>query len=267
MRTRTLSKVGGLRRSQGPTGGGTAPAATTPLTLFGANTVAWWDFSNVATLSMDSAGATPVTADGDLIGRAADLSASAAHVTRAATTNRPTWRVGVQNGRACAEYDGSDDYLRNTTFAVSQPYTVFVVGRKTSGTTVNGVLMDSNAAVQAALYVGDHPTNTPSRLRANYGVALPFDTNPTTPFTSWGTASVVANGASSRIRANGGSETTGSFGTDAMSGVRLGQIRFDLAPGYFWTGYIGEAFIVNLALTTAQIQSGEAYLRAKWGTP
>jgi hypothetical protein len=76
---------------------------TTPLSLSGCQL--WLDFMTQANVSQDTAGATPVVAPGDIVGRVIDRSANANHFIQSGITQKPLWYAdGVL-------FDGVNDVL------------------------------------------------------------------------------------------------------------------------------------------------------------
>lgn len=68
-----------------------------------------YDPSDLSTLYQDSAGTTPVTADGDPVGRIEDLSGNGNHLTQATAAARPQYKTdGTLHWLA---FDGVDDLL------------------------------------------------------------------------------------------------------------------------------------------------------------
>ena len=65
----------------------------------------YWDFTDIATLSQDSAGTTPVTASGQPVGRALDKSGQGLHFIQSVASSRPQY-----NG-AGLTLDDVDDYM------------------------------------------------------------------------------------------------------------------------------------------------------------
>src|SRR5690554_962627 len=88
-----------------------APAPFDPLSLFSnGEQGAWYDPSDLTTLYQDSAGTTPVTADGDPVGRMLDKSGNGNHADQSVAASRPIYRTdGVLHW---LEFDGVDDSLR-----------------------------------------------------------------------------------------------------------------------------------------------------------
>src|SRR5690554_7137473 len=69
----------------------------------------WYDPSNLTTLFQDSAGTTPVTADGDPVGLMLDKSGNGNHVSQSVAASRPIYRTAA--GLHWLEFDGVDDFL------------------------------------------------------------------------------------------------------------------------------------------------------------
>lgn len=65
----------------------------------------YWDFTDIATLSQDSAGTTPVTASGQPVGRALDKSGQGSHFIQSVASSRPQY-----NGAGLTP-DDVDDYM------------------------------------------------------------------------------------------------------------------------------------------------------------
>lgn len=59
----------------------------------------WYDPSDITTLFQDDAGATPVTAAGQTVGRILDKSGRGNHLTQSTLANRPTYGVEPMGGR------------------------------------------------------------------------------------------------------------------------------------------------------------------------
>lgn len=125
-------------------GGGGSPSLTTQVTAIFAATSAkgyMLNVQDIATLSQDTAGATPVVNVSDVIGRIADLSGNGNHFTQATAANKPAW-----NGNG-ADFDGAGDALTRAALDLSGCSHVYVVfaGQKTTGNN-NSVIMYHSAS-------------------------------------------------------------------------------------------------------------------------
>ena len=92
-------------------------ATFSPLSLFAASEVGvWYDPSDLTTMFQDSAGTTPVTADGQPVGKILDKSGRGNHASQATAASRP---LKTSTGLSkWIDYDAVDDAL-NTTFPSS----------------------------------------------------------------------------------------------------------------------------------------------------
>lgn len=119
-------------------GGGFSPSA-----LFaGGEQGAWYDPSDIASMSQDDAGATPVTADGQTVGRILDKSGRGNHATQATPGSRPTYRTS--GGLHWLEFDGTDDFLVTGTITPGTDKTQFFAGVRRINT-ATGIIAELSA--------------------------------------------------------------------------------------------------------------------------
>lgn len=84
--------------------------AFTPRFLFqGGEQGAWYDPSDISTLFQDSAGTTPVTADGEPVGLMLDKSGGGNHASQSTATAKPIYRT--DGALSWLEFDGVNDHL------------------------------------------------------------------------------------------------------------------------------------------------------------
>jgi len=164
-----------------------------PASLFvGGIAGAWLDSFDRTTLSQDSAGATPVTATGQPVGRISDKSGNSNHAIQATAAARPTY----QTGPARATIDKVDDRLLVTvpvggftgtmvlgtnqgtaSYGVTIPAGAYDIGGRGGlyfpGNAIvgqlirNGALSDGEAAATEAYFVANGAT-------ASYGAVTSF---------------------------------------------------------------------------------------------
>jgi len=91
----------------GSGGGGAIPWS--PTSMFAASEIGgYYDPSIISSLWQDAAGTTPVTADGQPVGKMADLSGNGNHWTSSGTA-RPTYHAS--GGKYWLQFDGVDDQM------------------------------------------------------------------------------------------------------------------------------------------------------------
>jgi hypothetical protein len=89
-----------------------------PLSLFASSEQgAWYDPSDLSTMFQDSAGTTPVTADGQPVGKILDKSGNGNHATQATSAARPLYKTdGTYHW---LQFDGVDDGLASSSINLS----------------------------------------------------------------------------------------------------------------------------------------------------
>jgi len=225
----------------------------------------WLDASDASTLFTDSAGTTAATADGDPVGRWADKSGSGRHATQTDGTKKPLRKDAKQNGRAAVEFDGINDRLiRESTFTLAQPFSVFLVLKDYSISTAS-VFIDSYDSVQCVVYNGAFFDN-PGYLSLSAGVSpAPVKiASPIFPVVIY----AVFNGSNSKINLNNNSVATNNAGNNSLTGISLGDIRGNPNPFaqglYIFDGYYCEIVIYSSELNTNDKDTVFRYLNAKW---
>ena len=204
-----------------------------------------------AGLWQDSVGGTPAVADADVVGAWADQSGSGNNATQATTSKKPLLKLAIQNGMPVVRFDGTDDYLQ-ALFALVQPVTIFLVMRKRS-TGTSRWFIDGATENACSLYI-----SSSNQVRLYSGGAL----YGTLYYTNWKIVTLVVNGATSEMFANGSSFAAGAIGSVSPGGMTIGGI----AP----TGQLptdvdfGEIVEYNSALSTANRQAVEAYLNTRF---
>lgn len=92
----------------------------------------WWDPSDLSTMFQDTAGTTPVTADGQPVARINDKSGNGRHFTQSGSAERPTYKTS--GGLHWLDFDGTDDYLTSgavtmASFASVSVHDFYIAGR------------------------------------------------------------------------------------------------------------------------------------------
>lgn len=226
------------------------------------------DLTRAANLYTDSARTTLVTASGEQVGSATDLSPNAKHASSAGTA-RPVW-----NSAGYATFDAFDDYLQTAAidFSATDAVTIVASVRKSSDA-ASGVVCELGASSSTN---GTFALYAPSSAAANVG------------FLSRGTASGLASATPfaaplalvstgegdisadlSNVRVNGaqaanaaGDQGTGNYQNAALSiGARNG------GASVFLNGRIYRLLVIGRALTTTERNLAERWAAQPVGIP
>lgn len=136
---------------------GSSAGAFSPLALA---PFAWWRVA-LGNVWQDTAGTVAATADGDPVGRVDDLSTNGRHLLQSTAAARPVLRTSA--GKYWLEFDGTDDRLRVTWTAISQPVTRIGSLYQISWT-VNDRVWDGGASNEAGIWQSG---TTPNLTMAN----------------------------------------------------------------------------------------------------
>lgn len=226
--------------------------AWTPKSLFLTGEAgAWYDPSYRSSLFVDAAGTTPVTSDGDPVGKILDLSGNGNHWIQSISAARPTYRTN--GGVHWISFDGVDDYM---------PYGATNFG---GGSAFFAYGYDTNADA-AGLMLSIHNMTSPCGGCFEQGsINTSVDSNMTTQ-------NLWVDGVPTPL------STRGQLYTD-ISGAKVqiwektlpaGQYQYGVGK-YHWSGSLyglsGHLYghVWRDRLTTAERDNLEAYLAKKMG--
>ena len=264
-----LNKIGII-----PLGQSRRRAAFSPLSL---SPVLWLNFSDISTLFTDSAGTIPVTADGDVIGYAADKSGNGNHATQATTLNKPLWKAAIQNGLGAGLWDGSNDYLLmpRVLAQADTSYTQVLVAKLQSPFSALRLVFQQVPTAQSSGAPFSHSiqlTTTPL-FRADTFPPSGGTFNSATVSTGTRLASYIQGGTSQEWRVDGASSSTGSGGetyscvtaiNQAVLGVYLNMDNLPPTTVFPYAGHICEFLVFSESLDAGQLEQLETYLNDKW---
>lgn len=217
----------------------------------------WLDFSDASTLYTDSSRTTLVASDGDVIGGVTDKSGSGKHFTQTDGTAKGLYKTNQQNGKSCIRFDGVNDYLSNASFALSQPFSVFLVMK------IFAVGNFLKSAGPPQLRTGLSGSITPL-TSATIAAGSAYNVNSYFVSGTCLLVNYVFNGASSKIYKNGSlfSGGTGNAGSGAMSGA-LYLASYDGSTGTQMDAM--ELVITSSELSTGNLTLLNTYFVNKWG--
>jgi len=209
----------------------------------------WLDSSDSGTLYQDSAGVIPAINDGDPVGYWKDKSGNSRNFIQSTAANRPSLKTSIQNSKNIIRFDGSNDFIQPSGYAVGpQPVTVFTVF-KTNGTGYHNIY--------------DTAGSNPMMWIDGSG-QIEFDVSGYRSSSVLNTATLVSyvNASSGGIITINGVTATSPYNVALSSGSTT---FFNRSGGQTYKGDFYEMLIYNSALNTAQRQQVEQYLNQKWG--
>jgi hypothetical protein len=233
-----------------------------PLQISGC--VAWFDFSDPATMFTDTGGTTAVSADENAIARINDKSAGGYHLTQSNSSDRPIYKTGIQNSLSVGRFDGSNDSLissANFSIQGSSSRTIFTVFKRDDATNRIIVSWGTNSITGSAWSITSEyglRLNLLRKLYANNGSNG-----------SWSIATASLSGTTVNdieMFFDGGgagtaTENTGGTIVTAAGPLRLGEwVNGDVQAD----GDLAEVIIYDSALSANERVIVRDYLNAKW---
>jgi large exoprotein involved in heme utilization and adhesion len=215
----------------------------------------WYDAATLSTLYQDSGKTTPVTSDGDPVGAWVDRIVAADEIAQAVTAAKPTYRASVAalNSKPALQLDGGDWLIGAWSASLAQPNTIFmVVNLDAVGTGVQYMCEGDDAAARESLRLDTNWEMYAGSSVVTGGAASANSTILT----------VVFNGASSLLYANGTQTASGNPGAHAIDGATIGARYDGVNP---MAGHVGEYMIYSRALSAAEKNLVQNYLAAKYG--
>lgn len=216
----------------------------------------------------DSAGTTPVSADGDRVGLWLDKSPSANNVLQASNSLRATYKTNIQNSLPAIRFNGVDQFLRSVAGGPDN-FTCFLTIIRRGGSSTDMKIIcwgDDSVRAKRSVY---HRTNnrigvdlSVTTLNSSSGDFVTDETN------QW---SVTYAGGSS-LGANFFKDATSigfsSIGTVSNSftneAITLGANN---TAGELWNGDVCSLIVYDSVLSTTDRLRVQAYEKSKWATP
>jgi hypothetical protein len=225
--------------------------------------VGWWDFSDPASLRQTTAGATAVTADGDVVGYALDKSGNSRPMAANNDARRPVYKVNILSGRSAVRFDGVDDALGATTHSGTASETQTWFGVFANISTAAGSRRFIARADNASLFV-DNGT-TPMRV-AYWAFGTSTFTTPTTAIGNAIYSLTYTSASQCLVRQNGKLiVTVGTPNGSYRTSTSLFLGANSLAGANATACDCLEAMIWHVALSAAERSAVEKYLAKKYG--
>lgn len=247
-------------------------ATFSPLSLFAASEVgAWYDPSDLTTMFQDSAGTTPVTADGQPVGKILDKSGRGNHASQATAAARPLYKT--DGTYSWLQFDGVDDSLSTAAidFTSTDKMSVFsgnYFANNTGNQSVTALSSDPDAVAGSFRYDRNVAT---SRLQlGSVGVRLLSSYALSSPIKSVSSQSYrFDSGGSIALRHNGAAVILTPVVTDAItprmfanSGLFIGSQG---GTSSLFNGNVYSLIVRGALSTTQEITDTETWVAAKTG--
>lgn len=201
-------------------------------------------------LWLKASAGTNTTTDGAGVTSWADQSGHARNAAASASgTNNPLYKTNVVNGKPALLFDGLSHSMDSTGWSLSQPTTIYVVGKTTAPS--GGTIFDGITTRQTVLINGSVWSFYAGSLQDS---ATATDTN-------FHVFCAVFNGASSVLYLDGASIKAANAGAGGINGFRLGN---NTIPNNSWLGHIPEALVFSGAHSAANRTAMTSYLGSSY---
>lgn len=207
--------------------------------------------SNAATVTITATN-TPANAAGACVSQINDKSGNNRHLTQGTLANMPKYWNGIA-GNNVLVFDGANDTLSVAGSIVSQPNTIAIAARSTSSN--DHIFGGGSGAVQELYDVSG------ATIRASAGLEM---FGPATTTTVRHVYVVTVNGASSKVRIDGGAGSSGNMSTGNLTnGFRVSG---NSAGSFPMAGEVQDVVITSGAMGLTDLNNLGPYMATKAGT-
>lgn len=203
-----------------------------------------------------TSGGSAVTTDGSAVARWEDQSGNGRHATQSTLNNRPLLKTSVKNSKNVLRFDGSNDGMTITPYALgsSPSYSVFVVIYQNNNNSLDVWLEGGNLNPYLSCGAG-----SPSNGFRHYDGSNTFDVTKTT-VNVWAISNYSQSTTVRQFYFNGDAVASGTSSTRAATFEYIGRSN----NGFYWDGDIAELLIYNSYLSSSNRESVRDYLNTKW---
>lgn len=229
--------------------------------------VANYDSDTPTSLWEDSARTIQASDNADVIGSEDDISGNGRHITQATTINKPTLRTAILNSKPIVRFDGTDDFLANTSFPdFGDAYTVFAVARYDSAADANqGIMEVSNGTVNTGFLLFFQTATLRSAWRCR-DIASNIDVLSSADIRDniWRIHEGSNSGSLIQYLLNGVSQGTAAYTAPNLNTLNRLDVGRTNAAGFMLQGDIAQLIIFNRNLTAGEKTAVRNWLNAKW---
>jgi hypothetical protein len=228
---------------------------------------AWYDPSDLSTLFKDTAGTTPVTADGDSVARMNDKSGNGNHVIQATGASQPIYHTS--GGKSWLTFDGTNDVLQ-TSAAIS---VTDGSGQHTAFAAVQPTTLTGSPIILSAQDGTNPSTSQFLRINGSNAETIAFNTSGTA-FTDVGVAVTATSNmvlsektttTTTEVFVGGtGNGSTAVTGTAQSGSSRLAVGGLDAVAQQPWNGRFYGGSIYKGVLGAGDLSSANTYWNGKF---
>ncbi|MCY2991113.1 MAG: autotransporter-associated beta strand repeat-containing protein [Planctomycetota bacterium] len=222
-----------------------------------------------AGLWLDASDSSSITQTANSITRWADKSGSVSNGSRDATasgTASPTYATNTTllNGKSVVQFDGTTDVMNvNLSFLAGNQYTILAVEGRMDSASSRYFLATTANSQNNALHIGYRNNTTYTLAQYSNDLNAPVDAYSTQQFRLWSDQLSAAGHTIYRDGLPIAANTNTTPLTTATGGL-IGGADFVIGVPPKYKGELAEIIVFPSALSTADRQAAEAYLRMKW---
>lgn len=232
----------------------------------------WLDANNTSSVRTDSGCAAGAAVNGGTVGCWKDLSANANDATQATGSAQPLYQTNITNGLPMIQFNGLSSTLatpsnNNLMTSMNNNYSTLFLVARTTVVQSSSVIFGSNDTngtrynihlpwTDNNVYWDTFGTGANARASVAWGGAVgttyiwSFRNSNAPSQAIWRNGTLIRNDAASQI---------GTFNPVTPINIGVGS------SVNFWNGLLGEVFIFNSSISTADRYTIEGYLATKWG--
>ncbi len=215
---------------------------------------------------------TTQAGDGDTVATWVDSSGNGNDLVQSTEAEKPLFRINEQNGLPGIEFDGTDDWIGfDAPIIEDAPMSIYVVGRMDTSGAISGTMLAFldeggstdyySVGIDAS---GDDGVQFVARDSSFEPLVTPLGITSNQAFLA---TAIAVSDSLREVRLDGGSLATSALTIDpsaTLTVTSVGNLQRS-SPTSFYSGFIHEIRIYNVAHDATTRAAVEAEMNAKWG--